>query len=133
MTALEAAAAALARRDRAAADLVAHLVRKGFAADEAETAVRRLHESGYVDDGRYVARRAELLAERGYGDEAIRARLGQDGVEDDAIAAALDALPPERDRALAALPAVPTAAALRRLAAKGFTAEALEAAAALLD
>ena len=59
-TALEAAAKALARRDRSAADLTAYLERRGTAPEEAGEAVERLQQAGYVDDGRYAARRAEM-------------------------------------------------------------------------
>jgi regulatory protein len=128
-TALEAAAAALARRDRSAADLIAYLERRGAAADDAARAVARLEESGYLDDARYALRRAEVLAERGLGDEAIRFRLERDGVHPEATEAALAALVPERERALVLFRrAQPPLAAVRRLAAKGFSADAIESA-----
>jgi regulatory protein len=132
-TALEAAAKALARRDRSAADLTAYLERRGAAPDAAGEAVERLQEAGYVDDGRYAARRAEVLAERGYGDEAVRFELQRDGVAAAEIEAALASLAPERERALAILgrARIPLAAA-RRLAGKGFSVDVLESALAAL-
>jgi regulatory protein len=128
-TALEAAAKALARRDRSAADLTAYLERHGTTPEEAGDAVARLRDAGYVDDTRYAARRAEVLAERGYGDEAVRFELEQDGLAAGEIEAALATLAPERERALELLRrAESPLAAIRRLAAKGFGADSLEAA-----
>ncbi|HEY3920941.1 MAG TPA: RecX family transcriptional regulator [Gaiellaceae bacterium] len=129
LTALEAATKALSRRDRSAADLAAYLERKGTDPDEARAAVDRLRDAGYVNDERYAAARAEGLAGRGYGDEAVRFELEREGLAADQIAAALLALPPERERATAFLLKARTPlAGLRRLAAKGFSADALEAA-----
>jgi regulatory protein len=128
-TALEAATKALARRDRSAADLTAYLERRGTAADEAATAVERLRQAGYVNDARYAATRAEVLADRGYGDEAVRFELEQDGLAAEEIEAALETLAPERERALELLRrATSPLGAIRRLAAKGFGADSLEAA-----
>jgi SOS response regulatory protein OraA/RecX len=130
-TALEAAARALARRDRSAADLAAYLERHGTAPDEAGRAVERLREAGYVNDARFAVARAETLAGRGYGDAAVRRELERDGVGGDEIDAALAALAPERERALGLLAGARTPlAGLRRLAAKGFGPDSLEAAAA---
>jgi SOS response regulatory protein OraA/RecX len=132
-TALEVAAKALAHRDRSAANLTAYLERHGAAPDEASRAVTRLQKAGYVDDGRYASSRAEALARRGYGDEGVRFELERDGVAADDIDAALASLPPERARALGLLSAAkaPTAGA-RRLAAKGFSHDSIEAALAAL-
>jgi regulatory protein len=128
-TALEVAAKALAHRDRSAANLTAYLERRGAPPDEASRAVARLQEAGYVDDARYASSRAEGLARRGYGDEGVRFDLERDGVPPDDIDAALALLPPERERALGLVAAAktPTAAA-RRLAAKGFSQDSIEAA-----
>jgi regulatory protein len=130
-TALEAAAKALARRDRSAADLAAYLERHGTAPDDAGRAVERLREAGYVNDARYAASRAEALAGRGFGDAAVRFELERDGVGTDEIEQALAALVPERERALDLLRAAKSPlAGVRRLAAKGFGADSIEAATA---
>ena len=132
-TPLEVAAKALAHRDRSAANLTAYLEQRGAAPEEASRAVARLREAGYVDDARYASARAEALAERGYGDEAVRFELEQDGVSPDDVDAALAPLGPERERALSVLRAAKTpAAAIRRLAAKGFSGDSIEAALAAL-
>jgi regulatory protein len=128
-TALEAATKVLARRDRSAADLTAYLERRGTAADEAATAVERLRQAGYVNDARYATARAGVLADRGYGDEAVRFELEREGLAADEIEAALATLAPERERALELLRrAKSPLAAIRRLAAKGFGADSLESA-----
>jgi SOS response regulatory protein OraA/RecX len=132
-TALEVAAKALAHRDRSAANLTAYLERHGAAPDEASRAVTRLQEAGYVDDARYASSRAEALAGRGYGDDGIRFELDRDGVPADDVEAALASLPRERERALSLLGAARTpAAAARRLAAKGFSHDSIEAALAAI-
>ena len=131
--ALEAAAKALARRDRSAANLTAYLERHGTAPEEASQAVTRLQEAGYVDDARYASSRAQTLAGRGYGDEGVRFELERDGVQPEEIDAALASLAPERERAVSLVRAAraPTAA-IRRLAAKGFSRDSIEAALAAL-
>jgi regulatory protein len=132
-SALEAATAALAQRDRSAASLVRYLEQRGAAPEDASHAVERLAAAGYVDDARFALRRAEVLAERGQGDEAIRFALAKDGVGAEEVDAALAALAPERERALAALQRAKTPlAGARRLAAKGFSADAIESALAAL-
>jgi SOS response regulatory protein OraA/RecX len=82
---------------------------------------------GYVHDGRYAAARAEALAARGYGDEAIRHLLGTDGVGAQQVEAALAALAPEQERA-ARIVARRGASArtAAQLARKGFAPETIE-------
>jgi regulatory protein len=128
---LETATAALARRDRSAADLVAYLERRGSTPEDAAQTVERLAAAGYVDDARFARRRAETLAERGYGDSGIRFELARVGVGTEEAEAAVAELTPEHERAIAELrrARAPLAAA-RRLAAKGFSPDAIEAAAA---
>ena len=90
-----------------------------------------LERAGYVDDSRFAASRATLLATRGYGDEAIRYDLERHGLADEPIAAALAGLEHESERARALVERMgrsPKTA--RRLAAKGFSADAVEAASA---
>jgi regulatory protein len=129
-TPLEAATAALARRDRSAAGLAAYLEQRGIAADDAAGAVERLAELGYLNDERFALRRAEVLAGRGLGDEAIRFQLERDGVDVATVDAALAALEPEGERAARVLARAPSLeAGLRRLGTKGFAADTVEAAA----
>src|SRR5207248_6345707 len=58
-----------------------------------------LGRSGILDDRRLALTRAEALAERGYGNAAIRARLEQAGLTGDLVEEALDRLEPEHPRA----------------------------------
>jgi len=126
---LEAAAAALARRDRSAADLRAQLERRGVPADDAARTVERLEAAGYVDDARFAAARAETLATRGYGNAVIARELERQGIGRDEIGSALAQLEPETARAAALLERFGRAPkAARRLVAKGFDREAVAAA-----
>ena len=119
----------LARRDRSAAWLSAELERRGVSPGDRVGALETLERAGYVDDDRLAAGRASLLAERGYGDAAIRADLERQGVDADRICAALAGLEPERERALElARKSGATPRTARRLLAKGFDEEAVEAA-----
>ena len=126
-TALEAAVAALARRDRSAAGLAVYLEQHGIDSVEAANAVERLELAGYVDDDRFALGRAEGLAARGYGDGAIRRELEAHGLDAGRIAAAIDALDGEPERARALLERFgPSPRLARRLTAKGFAPESIE-------
>jgi regulatory protein len=127
LEALSVATGALSRRDHSAAGLAATLERRGVPPHERARAVETLERAGYVDDARFAASRAAQLAGRGYGDEAIRYDLEQRGVGHEPIEAALAQLQPESLRAhdlVARLGSSPRTA--RRLAAKGFSADAVE-------
>ena len=126
---LELAAAELARRDLSPARLTEKLEARGVDAADAAAAVERLEAAGYVDEARFALTRAETLAERGWGDAGIRAELEAQGATGEAVEAALATLEPERDRALALVARFGASArTARRLAAKGFGEDALEAA-----
>jgi SOS response regulatory protein OraA/RecX len=88
-----------------------------------------LERAGLVDDRRVAATRARLLADRGYGDEAIRHRLLADGLGERDIAGALTGLQAESERARPLIarrgPGPRTA---RWLTSRGFGEEAVEAA-----
>jgi regulatory protein len=125
--ALAAAMGALSRRDHSAAGLEAKLARRGVARADSISAREALEAAGYVDDARFAAGRAAALAERGYGDDAIRYDLEHAGVGPEAIAAAIDGIGPESERAAALTARTGRSAKVaRRLAAKGFSAETLE-------
>ncbi|HEY5660833.1 MAG TPA: RecX family transcriptional regulator [Gaiellaceae bacterium] len=84
-----------------------------------------LEQAGLVDDERVARLRAESLAARGYGDEAIRHRLRAEGLPEDAVGE----LDPEVVRAgplIERRGAGPRTA--RYLASRGFGEEAVEAA-----
>jgi regulatory protein len=129
--ALGAATRALARRDRSVVGIADYLARRGVGRKERAEAVDRLTDIGYLDDARFARGRARSLAERGYGDEAVRFELEREGVPADQVDAAVAGLAAERERALAVLRGSRSAlAGIRKLAAKGFSADSIEAAAA---
>lgn len=126
--AVKAATRALARRDRPEAELTAHLAARGVAPAARRETVDALERAGYVDDARFAAGRAAALAERGYGDAAIRFDLERQGVDAGPTDEALAALAPEEHRAAAIVArdgSSPRVA--RRLAARGFDADTVEA------
>lgn len=96
---LELAARALKHRDRSRRELDRRLEEAGIAAEEREQTLATLERIGYLDDRRFASMRARTLAERGYGDEAIRLDLDREGVTAETADAALRGLEPERDRA----------------------------------
>lgn len=123
------AARALTHRDRSRRQIDERLARAGIQDDARTDALETLERIGYVDDARFAARRAEALAARGYGDEAIRAALAAEGVAAELADEALAGLEPEADRArelVSKLGASPrTLAGLLR---KGFSEDAVESA-----
>ncbi|HEY6960543.1 MAG TPA: regulatory protein RecX [Gaiellaceae bacterium] len=126
-TPLDLAARALAHRDRSRRQVGDRLAKAGVDEDERGDVLDALERIGYVDDDRYAGSRAESLARRGYGDEAIRHFLEADGIDTSRAEAAIGALRPEPERAeelVGRLGATgKTLAALQR---KGFAPESLE-------
>ena len=88
-----------------------------------------LARNGLVDDARFAVRRAEALAERGYGDIAIEADLEREQISADERADALAALRPELERAEAVIARRGEGPRTARfLAGKGFGENAVAAA-----
>jgi regulatory protein len=104
--ALEFAYRYLDRRDRTAAEMRSHLMRKGLTAGEVDRAIDALGEQGYLDDTRFarlfVDDRRELAD---WGSERIRRALEARGIDRELIDAALEpeAQTSELDRAVALL------------------------------
>jgi SOS response regulatory protein OraA/RecX len=98
-------------------DLSRQALAERLPAPAREEALDALERTGYLDDARAAAGRASWLAERGWGDEAIRVRLEHEGFAGEPLAAALGELEPEPDRARALLEGGRTE---RWLAARGF-------------
>jgi regulatory protein len=127
---IDLAARALRHHDRSRSQIDDRLARAGVEDERRADALEALERIGYVDDARFAGQRATSLAERGFGDEAIRELLTADGVSPEAVAEAVGVLPPEAERAaaiVASLGASPRTA--ERLARKGFGEESVEAAA----
>jgi SOS response regulatory protein OraA/RecX len=127
--ALDAAARALARRDRSEAGVLDVLRRKGIGEDEAVEAIETLRRLGAVDDERFASASAVALARRGFGDRAILFRLAREGVDRELAGEAVTALEPEADRArrLAARRGG-SAKTARWLAGRGFDRDSIETA-----
>ena len=120
---------ALRRRDLSRQVLDGRLRRAGLSPVARRETLTTLDRVGLVDDARFALGRAAALAERGYGDAAIRWRLERDGVDAETVAAAVGRLEPERDRAgrlVATRGAGPATA--RFLARRGFGDDVVEAA-----
>ena len=118
---------AVARREQSSVELDRRLRGRGFSPGLREETLTHLERVGLVDDERYALRRAESLADRGLGDEAIRWRLGRDGVPDEVAARVIEGLTPEAERARRVVAArghgLRTA---RELARRGFGEDAVE-------
>jgi len=126
---IDLAARALRHRDRSRREIDERLARAGVEDDRRSDALAALERIGYVDDARFAAGRAASLADRGFGDGAIRELLAADGVPTDAVEEAVRGLEAEAARVaaiVASLGASPRTAA--RLARKGFGEDAVEAA-----
>lgn len=127
--ALGAAVGALRRRDYSARGLDARLARAGVDEPGRRAALGTLVRAGLVDDRRFACSRAAVLAERGYGDEAIRGDLELQGLGEEAVGQALAGLDPEAVRAAAiAERRGRSPATAAHLARRGFGEEAVEAA-----
>jgi regulatory protein len=124
--ALTDAVRALRHRDVSRRRLDERLARRGAGAEARADALATLERAGLVDDARVAASRARSLAERGYGDAAIRFALEGEQLAPELVAEAVAALEPERERVKTLLSDPSDRKALRRLAARGFAAETLE-------
>jgi regulatory protein len=128
--ALGLATRALRTRDLSRQELRARLEHKGVPGQAAEESIGVLTGAGLVDDARLASNRAAVMAERGYGDAAIRHDLERRGLPADIAEEALRALEPEEDRARRIVAERGAGARTARyLAARGFDAEAFEQAA----
>ncbi len=77
--ALDVAVRTVSRRDVSTRRLRERLDARGIASGEAQAAVETLSSAGVVDDERLARSRARSLAERGWGDAAVAARLEAGG------------------------------------------------------
>ena len=127
--ALTVATRALRHRDLSQRRLADRLERAGVREAERVDALAALHRAGFVDDDRVAAGRARVLADRGYGDAAIRFDLEREGIDPDRIETAVAALESEAARAERIASAHGrTPATARRLGRRGFGDDSIEAA-----
>jgi SOS response regulatory protein OraA/RecX len=128
--ALHVAARALRTRDLSHGELAARLSRAAVPRAAAAESVAALERAGLIDDARLAVNRAAALAERGYGDAAVRNDLERRGVGAAQIEAALAGLEPEAERARRIVERRGTGPrTMRYLAGKGFGEDALGTAA----
>jgi regulatory protein len=128
--ALTVAGRALRRQDLSERGIAERLARASVAPAAMEESLAVLARAGLVDDARFARTRAASLAERGYGDAAIRHDLERQGVASEPIQQALESLEAEAERARRLVERRrPGARTARYLAAKGFGEQAVEAAA----
>jgi SOS response regulatory protein OraA/RecX len=126
--ALQLAGRALQARDLSERALAERLERRVAPAARAE-ALETLARVGVLDDRRVAQSRAAALAERGYGDTAIRHDLRHKGLEPEEIEEAVAMLEPEPVRAAAIVVRRGRGpATARHLAAKGFAEDVVESA-----
>jgi SOS response regulatory protein OraA/RecX len=133
--ALATAGRALAQAPLSRRRLGERLRRRSIAPSAEREALGTLAEAGLLDDERLAQGRAQTLAERGWGDLAIAARLEGEGFAEDDIRGALSVLAPEGPRA-AAVAAKHTKSrrkAWAALARRGFSPDAAEEALGALD
>src|SRR5439155_22559583 len=105
------------------------LARSSVAPAAVEESLAVLSRAGLVDDSRFALTRAASLADRGYGDAAIRYDLERQGIDPEPTREALEGL--EREPARARPLVVrrgPGAGTARYLAARGVGEEAAGAA-----
>jgi SOS response regulatory protein OraA/RecX len=127
--ALATATRALRARPLSARALDERLRRRGFVPRERTEALAVLERAGFVDDERFAAARAALLAQRHSGDALIRHDLRSQSIDEETIERAMSSLEPETVRAVRAASSRrgPIAKA-RYLARRGFEDGAIEAA-----
>ncbi|MEO8289766.1 MAG: RecX family transcriptional regulator [Gaiellaceae bacterium] len=107
---------------------------RGVAREAERSALATLSDAGFVDDARLAEGRAAALAERGWGDAAIAARLAGEGIPAELAGAAVSSLAPERDRAArVATSTSDPRKAWALLARRGFDAETIDAVLGPLD
>lgn len=89
----------LERRDYGSAELAAKLVEKGASPSDAEAAVARMVEYGFVNDENYAAMVARHYAAKGCGPARIREELRRRRLGRELWDAALDAAPENSEAA----------------------------------
>jgi SOS response regulatory protein OraA/RecX len=132
--ALDLAGRTLRRRDLSLRRLSERLERGGVAPAAGRSALLALSEARIVDDARLASGRAATLAERGWGDAAIAARLDAEGIPEAEAGSAIAKLESEAARAARAAAAVSDRRKVwALLTRRGFAEETIEAVVESLD
>ncbi len=117
----------LARRPLSRALLEERLEKRGVAPAARDEAVEALEQANYLNDHSYALERARSLAERGYGDAAVRYILEQERVSSELIEEGIKSLNGELERARAIAAGVrDRKKLLARLARRGFDSDTIE-------
>ena len=140
-TAMERAMRLLSMRAHTSCELRQKLLRAGFPSDEVDPAIAECEKRHYLDDRLFAEDCTNLWLERGHGTRSIRCKLRQKGISAELAAAALgDSEDQEPEAACRAIdgkipsllrekdPRKRRAKALRFLAARGFSGDAVSAA-----
>jgi SOS response regulatory protein OraA/RecX len=131
--ALTAAGRVLAHRELSEAALRGRLERRGIAPVDVAEAAEALRRVGALDDVRFARSRARWLCERGWGDEAILARLEAEGAPQEAARDAVSQLAPEFGRARPLIAGLAPEKAARLLARRGFAPDTVEGVVQVVD
>ena len=91
----------LERRDYGSAELTAKLIEKGAEPSDAEAAVARMVEYGFVNDENYAAMVARHYSAKGYGPARVREELKKRKLDRELWDAALEEMPDNSDAAYA--------------------------------
>jgi SOS response regulatory protein OraA/RecX len=127
--ALAVAGRALRARDLSRDRLAERLQQRAVSPAVAAESLATLERAGLVDDRRVAQTRARALAERGWGDEAIRHRLRSEALQETVIEDAVATLEPETERARPLIARRGTGPRTARyLAGRGFGEDSVEAA-----
>lgn len=87
----------LDRRDYSRKELTDKLIEKGVNEAEAEEAVERLAELGFVDDARYAPIIVRHYAAKGYGPQRVRQELQRRGIPRELWDGAMGEMPVQDD------------------------------------
>jgi SOS response regulatory protein OraA/RecX len=131
--ALAVAGRTLRRRDLSTRRLAERLDAAGVTPAAERSALQALADARVLDDTRFAAARASALAERGWGDVAIVARLQAEGIAEADAHAALAGLSAEPARAETITRGLDSAKAWALLARRGFDQDTIEAVVGPLD
>ncbi|QWT22437.1 recombination regulator RecX [Bacillus sp. NP157] len=89
-TAYDKALGLLARREHSRRQLGQKLGRGGFSREETATAIERLGDQGYQDDGRFAESLVRSRVGQGYGPARLKAELRSQGIPDARIRELID-------------------------------------------
>ena len=106
---------------------------RGIGSNAEEAAIATLFDAGFVDDGELARGRALALAERGWGNAAIEARLDGEGLPEPEVKAAIAELEPEGERAARLIRGLAPRKAWGVLQRRGFDPETIESTLGDLD